>query len=1053
MDCPFYEDKLSKKAEHIKRTWLREVKNVSKAFPGRTAVTNSMGEAFTYSEVDSRCNQIANYIKQFIKESSNPVVAIYISRTNIEIVPLFLSILKLPAAVHLVEPKLGVTVNRERLSKIKPILLITDKLNSSVVDDLKDIDLMHYLVLEDHLESISKCNDILSWELKDNSRQNACVFSSSGTTGVPKTINMPLLPFTDLSVSAKEYLNVSSNSNVLQLAKRNFDAAVFELIISLGNGATLILSTDECSVSREKFFKLVETNSVTTLIITPSHINHLLSDVKTETKLETVMLVGEACNEELITRLAKTGVKRIVNGYGPSEAGIWCMYSVVYDKATPNDIIKPSLGQPIKGVDIRVMNLDPNGYLKPCSKGEKGELYVTNRMHNVYQDSKNNSLRYFYGPDLVSDNIECFYATGDIVSITENEDLVYVGRKDNQIKLAGQLVVTDEVANKLRETLNELFAEEQIQVYIGVAYDSDNRPSSLTAYHTARNKENASRIAQEGSSALKRILPNYMLPKRYAWVGEFKMKVGGKLDTQYIMETASDSLDPSGVRTPLKKDTEFKVAGIWAKILKMDKIWNREDKFSHLGGTSLLTVSMLNSIDEVFSVQLKVEDVINDDSLGKFADLIEEGLTHLKGSNAELISADEVDSCIPMRINSSCEQNLYLIHPGDGHIQVYQKMIAHLPEYLAIYAFRAPGSEEGEQVAWFSIEEYAKRYAASIVKLHYTDPKPIHLLGYCGGGPISIEIARALENEGISPATLTLLDIPNPYNNTENSDSAQWLTMFFNGIFGLDISPNKIRSQSEDFAIQYKILFAIALQKQMVNYADFEALKKILMDVKYDPLTKNKTLQTRLFFKSAFDLDISEELLNTLSTHDEQVKYVVKQGKTKKEFPEELSVNYFLRLLEMQSALIHSVETYSPTPLKLTSGSVMYLYASPNQYNPMPWYPNPDTWKEYLPDAQFLKCNADDHFSIVKEQSGIQNLLSVMIPFMNSAVFKNIENFAMENIPPSPSCPKITHRKFKRATSTLEPTKYSMFATTVITLKAVQKFKSKRKMSFNSMFY
>ena len=41
---------------------------------------------------------------------------------------------------------------------------------------------------------------------------------------------------------------------------------------------------------------------------------------------------------------------------------------------------------------------------------------------------------------------------------------MYVGRKDNQIKISGQLIVTDEVANKLAITLEDLFPHQKIQV-------------------------------------------------------------------------------------------------------------------------------------------------------------------------------------------------------------------------------------------------------------------------------------------------------------------------------------------------------------------------------------------------------------------------------------------------------------------------------------------------------------------------------------------------------------------------------------------------------------
>ena len=60
-----------------------------------------------------------------------------------------------------------------------------------------------------------------------------------------------------------EFLSISTESNVVQLAKRNFDAAVFEIIISIGNGATLILMDEDSTLYTDRFIEFVEEYSVT----------------------------------------------------------------------------------------------------------------------------------------------------------------------------------------------------------------------------------------------------------------------------------------------------------------------------------------------------------------------------------------------------------------------------------------------------------------------------------------------------------------------------------------------------------------------------------------------------------------------------------------------------------------------------------------------------------------------------------------------------------------------------------------------------------------------
>ena len=112
---------------------------------------------------------------------------------------------------------------------------------------------------------------------------------------------MPLLPMSNLAASANDDLRITSKSKVLQLAKRNFDAAVFEIVVTIGNGANLQLMDEESTLSAPKFGQFVMTHSVSNLVITPSHASHLFSSgIDADSQLDTIMLVGESCISMLL---------------------------------------------------------------------------------------------------------------------------------------------------------------------------------------------------------------------------------------------------------------------------------------------------------------------------------------------------------------------------------------------------------------------------------------------------------------------------------------------------------------------------------------------------------------------------------------------------------------------------------------------------------------------------------------------------------------------------------------------------------------------------------
>lgn len=117
--------------------------------------------------------------------------------------------------------------------------------------------------------------------------------------------------------------------------------------------------------------------------------------------------------------------------------------------------------------------------------------------------------------------------------------------------------------------------------------------------------------------------------------------------------------------------------------------------------------------------------------------------------------------------------------------------------------------------------QYAQRYADTIKEHHNKNKMPIHILGYCGGGPIAIEIARILEKSDIRK-TLLLLETPNPYHDPKNSDLAQWLTTFFNGVFNLNLIVSDVREQYDNFDELFQYLFGLAVRQGEINKASFE---------------------------------------------------------------------------------------------------------------------------------------------------------------------------------------------------------------------------------------
>ena len=965
-----YKEKFSAKDQHVSKSWLDMFVQNADNGPDLPAIINPNGLTLSYAEVMDQSKKFERYFHQEISSSPGFVVALALSRTNVHIAPLFVAILKAGGAVYLVEPKLGDAVNRYRLKLIKVDLLIMDDENSELA---KDMDGVSTLVLEEHVGMIDKLNgNLISSNRAESSV--AYIVCSSGTTGEPKVIYLTPPHMSDVTISTNQFLTKQTGRNrVLQLSRRCFDASVFEIMVALGTGASLVLIDYETSLSPTMFDKFIRDFSVTFMLITPSHMNYLHRESTSLSTLETVILGGEVADMSLVNRVASSGVERIVDFYGPSECGIMVLYSILYEKLA--GIIEPILQYPTLGCNIRVVRQNEMGQQgwELCPLGQQGELIITNTLQNVYRNQANNDCKYVYLCDPVSGKTDCFYRTGDIFDVTEEEVIKFFGRKDNQVKIFGQLVVTDEVANQFKNVVASLFPEQKIQIYVSVEYDSNGKPIGLRAYHTSKSQENAEMIARAASSALSKVLPKYMLPKAYYWLHEFKIKIGGKMDTQY-----PESIVKSNKGTPIQTEVERKIAQIWSDLLGIKRNWMREDRFSDMGGSSLLAMAMYAEISETFSVQLKAADYVNSDSLDAIAADVINATTYRKGVRCgpkKVHVQNAVNSFVRMRVSATNEFTLYVVHPGDGHIQIYLKIVDGLPDSYSVYGFRAPGSEDGEEVANLTVQEYAQRYTDRIIQQQGVDKNPIHLLGYCGGGPICIEMASMIQERGYEVQSLTVCDIPNPFHVKGNNDTACWISTFFNELYALAIDPDEVRSLATGFSEQFKVCYEYVVERGLTSMETYEITKKALQSSEMHIETRDEAEIISLFFKQAFQMNIDERDLEQFDSNSGKIEHFVEEGKRRKLIPDSLGISYFERMVKMSKQMIDCLYYFIPRPVSIASGRVMYLYTSPNRDLPMPWYPLYDTWKGYIPQATVHKFSEYDHHSLLREPAGVRALV------------------------------------------------------------------------------
>ena len=98
---------------------------------------------------------------------------------------------------------------------------------------------------------------------------------------------------------------------------------------------------------------------------------------------------------------------------------------------------------------------------------------------------------------------------------------------------------------------------------------------------------------------------------------------------------------------------------------------------------------------------------------------------------------------------------VFAIHGGGGHVMFYRSLAARMPPERPFYGIEPIGLDGGAQPLE-SIPAMADAYVEAIRSVQPNGP--YHLIGYCFGAPVGLEIARTLEADGEDVAMLTVID-------------------------------------------------------------------------------------------------------------------------------------------------------------------------------------------------------------------------------------------------------------------------------------------------------
>lgn len=208
-----------------------------------------------------------------------------------------------------------------------------------------------------------------------------------------------------------------------------------------------------------------------------------------------------------------------INLYGPIEITLDCTYYIVNENL-PNDVPIP-IGWPCRNSDVLILNNDD----ELADINEKGELCVrgTSLAMGYYNDPEKTSKAFVQNP-LNKNYPELIYRTGDVVFKNDKNEIIFVGRKDFQVKHLGYRIDLNEIEHVIVNSWGKINNA-------SILYLSEKKEICLI--YEGADEISPSKFRQE----LANYLPKYMLPTQFRFLKELPRNPNGKIDRNLLKET------------------------------------------------------------------------------------------------------------------------------------------------------------------------------------------------------------------------------------------------------------------------------------------------------------------------------------------------------------------------------------------------------------------------------------------------------------------------------------------------------------------------------------
>jgi amino acid adenylation domain-containing protein len=404
----------------------------------------------------------------------------------------------------------------------------------------------------------------------------AYLLYTSGSTGRPKGVRVPHRAVAAYVTAMLERLAVTEPTSFAIVTSFAADLGYTAVLGALWSGGTLHAIDSETARDPVALQAWITAAPVDCLKIVPTHLAALLEapDAHRLLPRKALILGGDVATWALVSRVwALNQPCRIFNHYGPTETTVGaCMIEATDDLQVTGDAVVP-IGPPLAGYRVEIV--DDAGRLLPA--GAEGEIRICGPAvaAGYTQPEPVGAARFG-----CTDQGVRSYLTGDLGRLRPDGAVMFLGRKDDMVKVRGHRVDPVGLAELIRSHPGVRDAVVLVERHDGrepvlvAAATGDVEACALTAW-----------LAEQ--------VPPAMRPARLTVHAALPLTANGKIDRGVLLAPAAAVTEvPEPAAPRAQNDTLDVMCGIWRTVLGCAEV-GPDDDFFALGGDSIVAIQLV----------------------------------------------------------------------------------------------------------------------------------------------------------------------------------------------------------------------------------------------------------------------------------------------------------------------------------------------------------------------------------------------------------------------------------------------------------------------------